>query len=197
MPILTAHDPLPRCPRRIVVAGTAGSDKTTLAVSVSDLLGVPVVDIDVLFHGRDWLPRPTLDDDDRGFAAEPAWVTEWQYSQARALVAARADLLVWLDVGRLRVLEQVTRRAIGRARPRQAPGEVEPVVEPPAWAQLPDRAALRQWARSTHGKSAERVTALLHQRPDLTVVRLATRQAVRRWVAGPLREAADRDGDGD
>jgi gluconate kinase len=43
--------------RRVLVAGTSGSGKTTLAQRVSEVLGVPHVEIDGLFHGPDWVPR--------------------------------------------------------------------------------------------------------------------------------------------
>ena len=32
------------------------------------------------------------------FAAQPTWVTEWQYGEARLLLLRRADLQVWLDL---------------------------------------------------------------------------------------------------
>jgi len=87
--LLTAQDPLPGCPRRIVVAGTSGSGKTTLAAGVGELLRVPHVEIDALFHGPGWLPRSTFEDGVRRFVAEPAWVTG--FSTARC---GRWSLLV-------------------------------------------------------------------------------------------------------
>ena len=192
MALLTAQDPLPGCPRRIVVAGTSGSGKTTLAAGVGELLRVPHVEIDALFHGPGWLPRSTFEDDVRRFVAEPAWVTEWQYSQVRALVATRAELLVWLDLSRWRVMNQVGRRTLRRRLSRQVLWNGN--VEPPLWTLFTDREHILRWAWSTHHKSAERVAALLEQRPDLNVVRLPTRRAVERWLAGPLQEAAVRCG---
>ena len=113
----------------------------------------------------------------------PAWVTEWQYSQVRALLAARAELLIWLDLSRWRVIEQVGRRTLRR--------EVlwNGNVEPAWWTIFTHREHILRWAWSTHHPSAERVAALLEQRPDLTVVRLTNRRAVQRWVRGATAQS--------
>lgn len=190
MSLLGARDPLPGRPQRIVVAGASGSGKTTLAARIGDLLRLPHVEIDALFHGPGWEPRGTFEDDVRLFIAEPAWVTEWQYSQVRGLVAARAELLVWLDLSRWRVMEQVIRRTLRRRLRRQVLWNGN--VEPPLWTIFTDAEHIVRWAWSTHPKTATRVTALRTQRPDLIVVRLTTRSAVESWVTGPLRDAADR-----
>ena len=190
MPLLSAQDRIPGCPRRILVAGTSGSGKTTLAARVGELLQLPHVEIDALFHGPGWRPRSEFEDDVHRFVAEPAWVTEWQYSQVRAVLAARAELLVWLDLSRWRVMEQVVRRTLRRRLRRQELWHAN--VEPPLWTIFTDPEHIVRWAWSTHAKTAERVGALQEQRPDLDVVRLKTRSAVEDWVNGALRETGDR-----
>jgi adenylate kinase family enzyme len=190
VPLLALQDRLPGCPRRILVAGASGSGKTTLAARVGDALGVPHVEIDALFHGPGWVPRPTFEDDVRRLVAGPAWVTEWQYSRARGLTAARADLLVWLDLSRWRVMEQVVRRTLRRRLQRQVLWNGN--VEPPLRTVLSDPEHIVRWAWATQPVVGVRVSALREQRPELAVVRLPTRAAVERWVDGPLREAAAR-----
>jgi adenylate kinase family enzyme len=192
VPLLTAEDALTGCPRRVLVSGTSGSGKTTLAAVVSEVLRIPHVEIDALFHGPGWAPLPTFEEEVRHFAAEPAWVTEWQYSQVRTLLAARADLLVWLDLSRWRVMEQVGRRTLRRRLRREVLWNGN--VEPPLWTVLTDREHILRWAWSGHPKSAQRIAELMQQRPDLDIVRLPDRAAVRRWVAGPLRDAGQRCG---
>jgi adenylate kinase family enzyme len=182
VPLLTADDPLPGCPRRILVAGTSGSGKTTLAARIGEILQVPHVEIDALFHGPGWTPRPTFEEDVRRFAEEPRWVTEWQYSHVRALLAGRADLLVWLDLSRRRVMEQVVRRTLRRRLGRQVLWNGN--VEPPLWTIFTDPEHIVRWAWSGHGRTAPRVAALQAERPELDVVRLE------RWVSGPLQDVA-------
>jgi len=97
---------------------------------------------------------------------------------------------VWLDLSRCRVMQQVVRRTVRRRLRRQLLWNGN--VEPPLWTLFTDPEHIVRWAWSTHRHNAERVAALMEQRPDLTVVRLANRAAVEAWVAGPLAEAAVR-----
>ena len=92
------RDALPLRPRRVLIAGTSGSGKTTLAERVSEVLGLPHIEIDALFHGPNWTPLETFEAEVIRFSSQPAWVTEWQYAPVRGLLADRADLLVWLDL---------------------------------------------------------------------------------------------------
>jgi dephospho-CoA kinase len=52
MPLFDAVALLPSCPMRILVAGTSGAGKTTVASRVATLLDLPHVEIDALFHAR-------------------------------------------------------------------------------------------------------------------------------------------------
>ncbi|MET9874640.1 adenylate kinase [Actinacidiphila glaucinigra] len=187
MPLLGPADPLPHRPRRVLVAGTSGAGKTTLAARVAAALRVPHVEIDALFHGPGWTRRPSFEADVHCFSAGHAWVTEWQYGAVRAHLAARADLLLWLDLPRRRVMRQVVRRTLVRRLRRQALWNGN--VEPPLWTVLTDREHIVRWAWNTHGETAARVRRLLDERPELTVVRLRSREEAARWANGPLRES--------
>ena len=157
MPLLDAVAPLPARPRRILVAGTSGAGRTTVA---------------------------------RRFSAGSCWVTEWQYSQVRAILAQRADLLVWLDLPRTVVMRQVIQRTVRRRLSRQVLWNGN--REPPLWTILTDQEHILRWAWDTHHKTATRVAALLEEHPDLMVVRLTSRSDVERWLAGPLQRTAPR-----
>lgn len=124
------------------------------------------------------------------FSAEPKWVTEWQDSTVRALLADRADLLVWLDLGRATVMCRVVRRTVRRRlrRPVLWNGN----VEPPLWTVFADPQHIVRWAWSTHHKTTQRVVAVHQHRPDLVIVRLARQRAVEQWISGPLQRAAAR-----
>ncbi|MDX2704298.1 adenylate kinase [Streptomyces sp. PA03-6a] len=187
MPLLGPADPLPHRPRRVLVAGTSGAGKTTLAARVAAALRVPHVEIDALFHGPGWTRRPSFEADVHRFSAEPGWVTEWQYGSVRAHLAARADVLLWLDLPRRRVMRQVIRRTLVRRLRRQRLWNGN--VEPPLWTILTDPEHIVRWAWNTHGKTAARVTRLLNERPELTVVRIRSHIEAARWADGPLRDS--------
>jgi adenylate kinase family enzyme len=183
--VLGAGDPLPGRPRRVLVAGASGSGKTTLARRLSAVLGVPHVEIDALRHGPGWEPREAFEADVDAFSSGPEWVTEWQYDQVRGTLALRADLLVWLDLPRRVVMRQVVLRTVRRRLRREELWNGN--TEPPLHELFTDPEHVVRWAWSSYGWSAQRVTALPD---DLTVVRLRSRRETRRWLAGPLRDAA-------
>jgi len=182
VPILGVDDALPLRPRRVLVAGTSGSGKTTVAARVAVALGVPHIEIDALFHGPGWTPRPSFEADVHLFAAGPGWVTEWQYGSVRDHLADRADLLVWLDLPRSLVMRQVVRRTVSRRLRREVLWNGN--AEPPLRTILTDREHIVRWAWTTHRVNAERVTELARRCPELPVVRLRSRAEVARWIAG-------------
>jgi len=190
VPLLDDADELPLPPRRVLVAGTSGSGKTSLALRVAAVLGVPHVEIDALYHGPGWTRRPSFVEDVEALIARPGWVTEWQYDEVRARLVAAADLLVWLDLGRPRVIWQVARRTLRRRLRRERLWNGN--VEPPLRSVFSDGEHVVRWAWSSHGTTAVRVAGVLDERPELPVVRLASHAAARRWLGGPLTDAARR-----
>lgn len=190
MPLLGAADPLPRRPERVLIAGTSGAGKTTLARAVAEVLGCPHVELDSLHHGPGWTKRPEFEDDVRRVAAGPAWVSEWQYTAVRERLLARTDLLVWLDLPRAVVMARVLRRTVGRRVRREVLWNGN--TEPPLRTMLTDRDHIVRWAWRTHDRTRERVRAACAARPELVVVRLRNAAEVAAWGAGPLRARADR-----
>ena len=184
MPLLSYDAALPHRPRRVLVAGGSGSGKTTLSDRIGSVLGVRHVEIDALHHGPGWTPRPTFVADVEAFSAEPAWVTEWQYSVVRPLLAGRADLVVWLDLPRSVVMRQVTARTLRRWVRREELWNGN--REPAPWRILTDREYVVRWAWSTHHLVEQRVGALLAEDPSRPVVRLRSHAEAASWLAGPL-----------
>jgi adenylate kinase family enzyme len=190
VPLLAFRDPLPLRPGRVLVTGTSGSGKTTVAARIGTALQLRHVEIDGLFHGAGWTPRPSFVDDVHRFSAESRWVTEWQYKAVRAHLAERADLLVWLDLPRIVVMRQLVRRTLVRRLRRQPlwNGNVEPALR----TVFTDPDHILRWAWTTHASTALRVGELVARRPDLPVVRLRTRAEITQWLNGPLREIGAR-----
>jgi adenylate kinase family enzyme len=170
------------------VAGTSGSGKTTLAGRLADVLRVPHTEIDSLYHGPDWTPRPSFEADVHHVTAQPAWVIEWQYRSVRTHLAERADLLVWLDLPRALVMRQVIRRTVTRRLRREKLWNGN--VEAPLWTIFTTDDHIVRWAWQTHHHTADRVRQLLRERPDLTVVRLRSRKEISQWLRGPLRRVS-------
>lgn len=184
MPLLSHLDSLPAQPRRVIVAGTSGSGKTTLARQVATALDLPYFEIDALFHGSGWTRRPEFQTDVERLTAGDGWVTEWQYSDVRGLLAERADTMVWLDYPRALVMWRVTRRTLQRRFRREVMWNGN--VEPPLSTFFTSKEHIVRWAWDTHLKTGQRVTELLRAGTHVNVVRLRSPREANAWLAGPL-----------
>ena len=181
-------DQLPPTTRRILITGASGAGKSTLREAISDTLQLPTVEIDSLYHGPDWSPRPTFVADVDQFASGPSWVIEWQYSQVRALILSRADILVWLDHSRWTVTQRVVRRTLQRRIRRIELWNGN--YEPPLRTIFTDRDHIIRWSWRTHRKRGHEALAVAGQRNGPIVVRLSGQAEVDAWVRGPLRMLA-------
>jgi adenylate kinase family enzyme len=164
--------------QRVLIAGSSGAGKSTLAATLSRRLGLPYTELDSLFHGPGWVPRPQFLDDVRAVAGGSRWVSEWQYESARPVLLERADTLIWLDLPRFTVMHRVLRRSFRRAALAEPffNGNTETFR---AW--LDPEHPIR-WAWSTHAGLRTKVLDAIDQRPELTVVRLRSPAQGRRWL---------------
>jgi adenylate kinase family enzyme len=177
---------------RIVVVGTSGAGKTTLARSIAAQLKVPHIELDAINWQPGW--RDLTRHDPQEFvrrvteAIQPdAWVLDGNYGTVRHIVWQRATHLVWLDYPRLLIMARVIRRSLLRA-----------VMRTELWAGNRERwqHMLRpshpiRWAWSTWDRrrreTAERLTQADYQR--LVVLRLR-RPGDARLAVARLVEAA-------
>ncbi|RNL64949.1 AAA family ATPase [Nocardioides marmoriginsengisoli] len=175
-------DHLPSRPQRVLVNGSSGGGKTTLAAALAVDLDLPHTEIDALFHGPDWTPRPEFLDDVRALAAQDTWITEWQYADAQPILLARCDLMVWLNTPRPVAMWRVTRRTLRRRFRREVLWNGN--REGPLRKIFTDPEHIIRWAWSSHPRAAERVDQVLSDRPELPVVRLRNPAEVERWRSG-------------
>ena len=174
---------LPDGIRRVLVAGSPGAGKTTLARELARRLGLPHTEMDALFHGPGWVPRPTFEADVDALLAGGRWVTEYQYPSVQPRLLAAADAVVWLDhpwpVVAWRLLRRTVVRAVdrqelyngNRERPRNW-------VRPshPLWV-----VAGRQFTAIRRGNALAFAAAA--EARGLVVVRLRGARAADRWLA--------------
>lgn len=167
---------------RIIVVGTSGAGKTTLAAAIADRVDIPHVEIDGLAHGPDWTMREEFVADVEAFAATDAWVTEWQYTAVRAILAARATAAVWLDYPLWLRMGRNVRRTIRRRTRREVLWNGN--IEPPLWTFFtdPDHVTRYAWrGRKKYDDLPDRLAAM--GRADLPIVRLRTQAETDQWLA--------------
>lgn len=101
---------------RIVVIGSTGSGKTTLATQLAHAFDLPHIELDALYWGPNWTetPREEFRQRVRSALAGSRWVTDGNYSKARDITWGRATHLVWLDYSLFLIWRRLFRRAFRR-----------------------------------------------------------------------------------
>jgi len=204
--MLSTDDPLPLRPERVLIAGVTGSGKTTLARRVAEMWDLHHVEIDGLFHGENWTPRPSFIDDVRAFAATDRWVTEWQYTSKGTdeIMTPRAQLAIWLDYPWPIVRTRLLRRTLSRSilRTEMYNGN----LEKPIWQVLSTRDPARSilaWQTKTRRFWATQMPLKRERFPHLIIVRMRHPRETERWlrdqagasgvsIAPPKRRSRDR-----
>ncbi len=174
--------------RRIVVVGTSGSGKTTMAARLAEGLGLPHVELDAIHWGPGWTPLAVEEFRERtaeALAGE-AWSTDGNYSGVRDIVWSRADTLVWLDYALPVVLWRVVKRTIRRVARREElwSGNREDVR-----TSFFSRDSIIVWAIKSYGRRKREYPNLLRQPQygHLRVVRLRSPRQAARWLEDVTR----------
>ncbi|HSA56678.1 MAG TPA: hypothetical protein VLE53_13295 [Gemmatimonadaceae bacterium] len=108
--------------RRVLVIGSGGAGKTTLARRIAAATGLPLIHLDALYWHPGWRATPN-DEWDRvitGLCAREAWVMDGNYGRTLPVRLAACDTVVFLDTPRWRCLWRVIRRRMQYAL-RQRP----------------------------------------------------------------------------
>jgi len=113
--------------RRILVIGSGGSGKTTLAIEMGRILGLPVIHLDSEYWRPGWMETPKAEWRARvaGLCNGDSWVIDGNYGDSFNIRSARADTVVFLDYSRILCLWRVWRRFRsfqGTSRPDLTPG---------------------------------------------------------------------------
>ena len=113
--------------RRVLVIGSGGAGKSTLAAEIGAALGLPVLHLDALYWRAGWVPTPEAEWRARvaELVARDAWVMDGNYGGTLDVRLAACDAVVFLDLPRWLCLARVLRRRLrhaGGARPDMAPG---------------------------------------------------------------------------
>lgn len=105
--------------QRIVVLGTSGSGKTTVARQLAAVLKVPHIELDALYWGENWTPAEpdTFRQRVRAALAEAheGWIVCGNYHIAKEEIWPHADTAIWLDYPMRLVFTRVLMRTLRRS----------------------------------------------------------------------------------
>ena len=173
--------------QRILVIGSPGAGKSTLAARIAERCGLPLIHLDREYFGPGWsMPsKPEWRERVRALAAKPEWVMDGNYASTFDIRVPRATAIVWLDLPRWRCILGVLWRVAknyGRVRPDLGPACVEKID----WSFL-------RWIWSYPGTMRPKTARMLKRlHPDQRVYVLRSRPEIPALEArlSTVREAA-------
>jgi len=168
--------------QRVVVVGSTGAGKTTLARTLAERLDVRHVELDALHWDPGWVgaEREVF----RSRVAEALtgerWVADGNYSAVRDIVWGRASILVWLDYPLPLILYRLARRTMQRVATGTElwNGNRERLRE------VFSRESIFVWAVQTYGRRRRLFSTLLTEPTyaHLTVFHLRSPRATETWL---------------
>ncbi len=162
-----------------MVVGCSGSGKTTLAREIARRLGLPHVLLDYYA----WRPGWVRADQDVFVAhqmrevAQPSWVMDGNYVQSLAVRGAYADLIVFLDLPRWRILSRIFRRYLKQLFIDDTP----PGYGPPGLSRE-YLAYIWKYPKDGYPRLLAALQKIAEERPEVEIVTLRSPREVVAWL---------------
>lgn len=107
--------------------GCSGSGKSTFARRLEDELGYPVIELDSFFHLPNWQEKPyelfkseVSESLERSLKLADGWIVDGNYlSKLGDLIISRADVVIWFNLPKARVMLRIVKRSLRRALTRE------------------------------------------------------------------------------
>lgn len=88
--------------KKILIIGSPGAGKSTLAKQLHDKLNLPLIHLDKLYYKQNW-ERPDKTEwieQVINLCKEESWIIDGNYITTLEVRASYADLIIWLDTNR-------------------------------------------------------------------------------------------------
>ena len=170
--------------QRVVVIGTTGSGKSSLAERLSERTGLRVIELDALFWGPNWqgVPDELLRHRVERETRDDGWIVVGNYTRVRDLTWRPADTLIWLDLPLSLVMWRLLSRTLRRTLTQEdlwGTGNRESFVR-----SFFTRQSILLYALKTHRGNRRRFAIECEfLAKEKTVVRLHSAREVERFLA--------------
>lgn len=156
--------------RRIVIAGTCGCGKTTLARQLSERLDISHIELDRHFWNPGWVANSKEELRARigPLVEAEGWTLDGNYSKLHDLTWSRAECVIWLDYPLPVILYRLIRRTFKNCLQRSelCNGNYESLR-----LQLFSRQSIFLWALQSHRRRRKKILSGLKRYPHLKLIR--------------------------
>ena len=149
--------------KRYSIVGCSGSGKSTLARRLAKQAGLPLLELDSIYHQPGWVPleeeafrRSVLEFMD----LHEGWVIDGNYQAVRSLVWERASDVVWIHPPLARVMLQITMRTLKRQLRREVLWNGNRETLSNLYSMNPERSVIA-WSLKTYSRYGLEYEALL------------------------------------
>jgi adenylate kinase family enzyme len=115
-----------------MLIGPGNAGKSTLAVELGNILGLPVYHLDRIFWLPNWVAkdRELFINEQKQIVAKENWIIEGDFKNSYDIRAERADTIIFLNIPRRLLIPRFFKRVYkyrGRTRPDITEGNIEKV----------------------------------------------------------------------
>ncbi len=98
--------------KRIMILGSAGSGKSTIAKRIGEITDIEVIHLDTLFWAPGWIKVPSEEFENRvkNYVEKESWIMDGNYSGVLDMRLDDADTVIFIDVSRVKCLYRVIKR---------------------------------------------------------------------------------------
>lgn len=166
--------------KRIIIVGTTGCGKTTLAKKLSKQLQIPHFELDALHWGPNWqrVPDEIFRKHVKDIVQKDNWIIDGGYTRiAKDLIWGKVQLAIWLDFPFPVIFYRLMKRTLNNiyARKEYWPGCHESIRR-----QFLSKDSIFLWAISTYRRKKKTYPILLKEHPNLELIRITHPRELRK-----------------